>query len=97
MPAADNDMEIVERLHAVNVVGPMRMVRYFHRQVIKTRGLIINTGSVGGIAPYTWRSAYNASKAALHHYGNTLRVEMNPFGSVESLLLALDSHHLRLE
>lgn len=82
MPATDNDMEIIEKLYAVNVLGPMRMVRHFHRHVIRTKGLIMNTGSTGGIAPYTWRSAYNASKAALHHYGNTLRVEMQPFGSV---------------
>lgn len=25
-------------------------------------------------------ASYNASKAALHHYGNTLRVEMAPLG-----------------
>lgn len=26
------------------------------------------------------KASYNASKAALHHYGNTLRAEMKPFG-----------------
>ena len=30
--------------------------------------------------PYVFGSAYNASKAALHAYANTLRVEMAPLG-----------------
>lgn len=31
-------------------------------------------------------ASYNASKAALVHYGNTLRVEMAPLGSVASII-----------
>lgn len=30
--------------------------------------------------PYVFGSCYNASKAALHQYSNTLRVELAPFG-----------------
>lgn len=30
--------------------------------------------------PFSFSSAYNASKAALHHYSDTLRVELSPFG-----------------
>ena len=30
--------------------------------------------------PYVFGSVYNASKAALHAYANTLRVEMAPLG-----------------
>lgn len=32
----------------------------------------------------TFVASYNASKAALHHWGNTLRVEMSPLGLVSS-------------
>ncbi|KAG8625970.1 hypothetical protein KVT40_006371 [Elsinoe batatas] len=46
----------------------------------KTRPTIINIGSLGGTLPYVFGSVYNASKAALHSYGDTLRVELEPFG-----------------
>lgn len=43
-------------------------------------GLIINIGSVAAIVPYVFGSVYNASKAALHAYSQTLRLELEPFG-----------------
>lgn len=36
-------------------------------------------GSLAGVIPYIFGSMYNASKAALHAYANTLRVELAPF------------------
>ncbi|KAL4746293.1 hypothetical protein BDW72DRAFT_210554 [Aspergillus terricola var. indicus] len=80
MPAIDTDLREVEKMFSVNVFGPMRMVAVFHPLLIKARGTIVNIGSVGGIVPYVYGSSYNATKAALHHWGNTLRVEMKPFG-----------------
>lgn len=80
MSAADTDVRQVEQMFAVNVFGPMRMVHHFHRMLVSARGAVVNIGSIGGICPYVFGAAYNASKAALVHYGNTLRVEMKPFG-----------------
>lgn len=37
-------------------------------------------GSLAGVIPYVFSSVYNASKAALHSYSDTLRVELAPFG-----------------
>ena len=37
-------------------------------------------GSLAGVMPYVFGSVYNASKAALHSYSDTLRVELAPFG-----------------
>ncbi|KAJ5698793.1 hypothetical protein N7462_000798 [Penicillium macrosclerotiorum] len=79
MTAIDTDVHQVQQMFNVNVFGPMRMVHAFHPFLIKAKGCIINIGSVGGIVPYMYGSSYNASKAALHHWGNTLRVEMSPF------------------
>lgn len=43
------------------------------------RGLIINIGSINSILPTPFCSVYNASKAALNHYSNCLRLELAPF------------------
>ncbi|KAL3450555.1 hypothetical protein BJX65DRAFT_305390 [Aspergillus insuetus] len=79
MTAIDTQVSEVEKMFAVNVFGPMRMVHIFHPLLIHAKGTIVNIGSVGGIVPYVYGSSYNATKAALHHWGNTLRVEMKPF------------------
>ncbi|KAI6262081.1 RNA elimination defective protein Red1 [Pyricularia oryzae] len=81
MTAADTDVKQVEKMFAVNVFGPMRLVHHLHRMLIAApRGVIVNIGSIGGVCPYVFGASYNATKAALHHWGNTLRVEMKPFG-----------------
>ncbi|KAI0108557.1 hypothetical protein GGR51DRAFT_514203 [Nemania sp. FL0031] len=80
MTAADTDVKEVEKMFAVNLFGPMRMVHVFHPLLVQAKGKIVNIGSVGGIVPYIYGSSYNASKAALHHWGNTMRVEMKPLG-----------------
>jgi 1-acylglycerone phosphate reductase len=58
----------------------MRMCQAFAPLVIEAKGQIVQIGSVAGIMPYVFGSAYNASKAALHAYSNTLRIELAPFG-----------------
>ncbi|KAK3936137.1 hypothetical protein QBC46DRAFT_357698 [Diplogelasinospora grovesii] len=82
MTGTDTDVKVVEKMFAVNVFGPMRMVHIFHPLIIKAgqEGRVVNMGSVGGIVPYVYGSSYDASKAALHHWGDTLRVELAPFG-----------------
>lgn len=67
----------------VNLFGVMRMVQEFAPLLIAGGdGRIVNIGSIAGVMPYPFGSSYNASKAALHSYGNTLRLEMAPFKQV---------------
>nr|BDX35604.1 short-chain dehydrogenase/reductase StrD [Stachybotrys sp.] len=80
MTAIDTDVAAVQRMFDINLFGPMRMVRSFHPMLIASKGTIANIGSIGGIIPFLYGSSYNASKAALAHWGNTLRVELSPFG-----------------
>lgn len=80
--------------------------------LISSKGLIVNIGSIAGIVPYVFGSIYNASKAALHSYSSTLRLELEPFnvrvmvvvtGGVKSNIartdrtLAADSLYLDIE
>lgn len=54
MTAADTDVQQVERMFAVNVLGPMRMVHHFHKMIVRVKGVVVNIGSVGGIVPYIY-------------------------------------------
>lgn len=58
MPAVDNDMVQVEQMFAVNVIGAMRMVKYFHKLLIEAHGTIINIGSIAGVTPYVYACKY---------------------------------------
>ncbi|OLN93285.1 NADPH-dependent 1-acyldihydroxyacetone phosphate reductase 2 [Colletotrichum chlorophyti] len=80
MTAIDTDVAAAAKMFDVNVFGAMRMVHHFHDMLIQSSGTVVSIGSVGGIVPYVYGSAYNATKAALHHWSNTLRVEMAPLG-----------------
>jgi len=58
----------------------MLLCQEFVSLLIAAKGKIINIGSVVGILPVPFGSVYNASKAAVHQYGDTLRLELKPFG-----------------
>ncbi|KAI1474620.1 NAD(P)-binding protein [Daldinia eschscholtzii] len=101
MTAIDTDVVAVQRMFDINVFGPMRMVHHFHDMIIRSTGTIVNIGSIGGIIPYLYGASYNATKAALQHWSNTLRVEMAPFsvkvitiisGEVSTNILKNDAH-----
>lgn len=58
MPTTDTDVREVEKMFAVNVFGPMRMIRHFHPMLIRTKGTVVNIGSIGGIVPYVYGGTY---------------------------------------
>lgn len=62
-----------------NLFGVISITQSFIPLLIACKGLIINIGSLAGIVPYVFGSVYNASKAALHAYSRTLRLELEPF------------------
>jgi len=79
VPALDVDLDEVESTFRTNVFAVMRMCKAFGPLLIEAKGTIVQIGSLAGVMPYVFGSAYNASKAALHAYTNTLRVELQPF------------------
>jgi 1-acylglycerone phosphate reductase len=84
LPATDITMNQVRKLFDVNVFGVMNMCQTFvpllRASTYLSGARILNIGSVVGIMPAPFEAAYNASKAAIHSYGDTLRVELEPFG-----------------
>lgn len=54
MPAVDTNVSQVEKMFAVNVLGPMRMVHIFHKTIVAAKGTIVNIGSIGGVVPYIY-------------------------------------------
>ena len=55
---------------------------------------IVQMGSPAAITPVGFYSAYNSSKAAFVHYGNTLRIELEPFG-VDVITVSKAEMHAR--
>lgn len=78
-PALDVTDEWFKQCYEVNVFGPMRLVRELGPLVINAQGTIGFTGSVSGVMPFPLSCTYSSSKAAIHQYAATLRIEMKPF------------------
>jgi len=79
-PAIDMDMNRVRDLFEVNLFSVMAMVKEFVPLLIASgNGLIVQTGSITSVAPIAFQVSYNATKAALAAYTDTLRIELAPF------------------
>ena len=79
VPALDVEMEEIRETFEANLFAVMKMCQLFAPLLIQAKGTIVQIGSLAGIMPYVFGSVYNASKAALHSYSSTLRVELAPF------------------
>ncbi|KAJ6470257.1 NAD-P-binding protein [Mycena vitilis] len=82
-PVAITDMESerVREIFEVNLFAPMVLVKEFSRLLIAAGDArVVHIGSISGIIPMPFSAAYNASKAGLHSFCNTARVELAPFG-----------------
>ncbi|RAO73776.1 uncharacterized protein BHQ10_009788 [Talaromyces amestolkiae] len=80
VPAMDVNIEEARLTFETNFFSVIRMCQTFLPLLIKSKGTIVQVGSVAGIIPYVFGSVYNASKAALHSWSDTLRIELAPFG-----------------
>lgn len=79
VPALDVSLPEIALTFSANLFSVMHLNATFIPLLLRSRGTIVHTGSVAGYMPYVFGSVYNASKAALHAYCNTLRVELAPF------------------
>ncbi|KAH7095145.1 hypothetical protein FB567DRAFT_21444 [Paraphoma chrysanthemicola] len=85
-PAIEADSATTRRMFETNVFGVFEMISTFTPLLIAAVGdakhppTIINTASILARAPYPFSAAYNASKAAVASYSDTLRIELKPLG-----------------
>ena len=82
IPFADLDEltpEVWEKIMAVNLTGPMRLIKAV-APIMKAqgRGRIVNISSVAGLAPVGSSIAYAVSKAGLIHLTKCMAVAMAP-------------------
>ncbi|GFF54468.1 short chain dehydrogenase/reductase Ayr1 [Aspergillus lentulus] len=80
VPATEIDLGEARKTFETNFFAVISICQAFLPLLIKSKGTIVMIGSVAGIIPYVFGSVYNASKAALHSFSDTLRVELAPFG-----------------
>ena len=80
MPALHTTLPEIEATFRTNVFAVINICTVFTPLLMQSRGTIVQIGSLAGVIPYVFGSVYNASKAALHSYSDTLRVELAPFG-----------------
>ncbi len=77
---AETSLEVFQRVMAVNYFGALYCTQAALPSLIARGGQIIVLSSLSGIAPLLYRSAYNASKHALHGLFETLRFELKGSG-----------------
>lgn len=77
---AEVELEVVRRLMEINYFAAVALTRAVLPQLIAARGRIAVVSSVTGLVGVPTRSAYAASKHALHGFFASLRVELRSAG-----------------
>lgn len=88
--------DILESLN-VNIAAPMLLAKAFHEDLKKSKGSIINIGSVHAQATKPGFAAYATSKAALHGLTRALAVDFGPDIRVNTLAPAATATPMLLD
>ncbi|PLB53811.1 NAD(P)-binding protein [Aspergillus steynii IBT 23096] len=78
-PALDSGIENSKKLFDINFFGPVAVTQAFAPLIIAAKGTVVNVCSMSGVANAPWLSVYNASKAGLQSWSESLRLELQPF------------------
>ncbi len=76
----DTAPAVVRRVMDVNFLGAANLTQAALAQIVARKGFIVAISSVAGFAPLTGRTAYAASKHALHGFFDSLRSEVEGAG-----------------
>ena len=78
-PLLDGGVEAMRKQFETNVFSIVGVTRAFFPLLRRSRGLVVNIGSVSALLVTPFAGAYCASKAALHTLSDALRMELAPF------------------
>jgi NAD(P)-dependent dehydrogenase (short-subunit alcohol dehydrogenase family) len=77
----DTECEDLERVLAVNLVGPFRLTKAVAgAMALRRRGLVVHVSSDASVSAYPGWGAYGVSKAALDHLGRSWAAELEGTG-----------------
>jgi NAD(P)-dependent dehydrogenase (short-subunit alcohol dehydrogenase family) len=79
-PLLDGGVDAMQRQFETNVFSVVGVTRALFPVLRRSRGLVVNIGSVSGVLVTPFAGAYCASKAAVHALSDALRMELAPFG-----------------
>jgi NAD(P)-dependent dehydrogenase (short-subunit alcohol dehydrogenase family) len=80
-PLLDTDCEDLERVLAVNLVGPFRLTKaVLGSMALRGSGLVLQVSSDAAVSPYPAWGPYGVSKAALDHLGRIWAAELEGTG-----------------
>lgn len=74
--ATVTQLDVIERVLAVDYLAPVQLTQGLLPLLQKSRGKIVNMGSMAGWMPVLGRAGYCAAKSALTQYFETLRAEL---------------------
>lgn len=75
MPISDLDLEEAKSVFDVNVWAQLAVTQAFLPLLLKSNGMVVNQTSVVSTMAIPFQSAYNASKAAIAMFSDSMRLE----------------------
>lgn len=79
-PVRSTQLTVFTRVMAVDWQAPVALTQQCLPMLERSRGLIVNIGSMASWMPVPGRAAYCAAKAAMAQFFEVLRLEMEPLG-----------------
>jgi len=75
MPISDLDLEEAKKLFDLNVWSQLSVTKAFLPMLLQSKGIIVNHTSVVSTMAVPFQSPYNASKAAMAMFSESMRLE----------------------